>query len=230
MDSVIPANGTKRVRPGRRLSLRQVVELQDIAFQAARGLITDFQETSEKEERARVASAISNLAKGWVSLQDAKREILGKPKAGVRKHAVEKKPKPKPYWLREPQYSLPEPEPKPIESSERPDEVKWEMREGPPGVFTQVVLSAPGQVSGLAPKAPSPQVAPKIEPLATAPATAATPRRALAAGAVPIEVALRHRPTPLTTPTSPAPPTPGKVVTTATAALMPSAPLAPIPG
>lgn len=97
MDSAVPASGTKRVRPGRRLSLRQVVELQDIAFQAAKGLIADFQETSEKEERARVASAISNLAKGWVSLQDAKREILGKPKAGVRKHAVEKKPKPNPY-------------------------------------------------------------------------------------------------------------------------------------
>lgn len=93
MASPIPASGTKRVRPGRRLSLRQVVELQDIAFQAAQGLIADFKETSEKEERARVASAISNLAKGWVSLQDSKREILGKPRAGVRKHPVEKEPK-----------------------------------------------------------------------------------------------------------------------------------------
>jgi hypothetical protein len=78
--------------------LRQVVELQDITFQAAEGLIADFQATSEKEERARVASAISNLAKGWVSLQDAKREILGKPKAGVRKHAVEKPKLKVPPW------------------------------------------------------------------------------------------------------------------------------------
>ncbi len=142
MASPIPANGTKRVRPGRRLSLRQVVDLQDIAFQAAKGLIADFQETSEKEERARVASAISNLAKGWVSLQDAKREILGKPKAGVRKHAIEKK-QPKPYWLREPKFSLAEPEPKPIESSGKPDEVEWKMVEGPPGAFTQVVTKSP---------------------------------------------------------------------------------------
>jgi hypothetical protein len=85
MDSSIPANGTKRVRPGRRLSLRQVVDLQSFSFEAAKGLSADFQQTTDKEARARVASAISNLAKGWVSLQDAKREILGKPKAGVLK-------------------------------------------------------------------------------------------------------------------------------------------------
>ena len=94
----MPANGTQRVRPGRRLSLRQVVDLQNFSYEAAKGLSADFQGTSDREERARVASAISNLAKGWVSLQDAKREILGKPKAGVRKHAVEKKPKRTPYW------------------------------------------------------------------------------------------------------------------------------------
>jgi len=98
MDSPIPANGTKRVRPGRRLSLRQVVDLQNFSFEAAKGLSADFQQTTEKEERARVASAISNLAKGWVSLQDAKREILGKPKAGVRKHAVERKAERRPFW------------------------------------------------------------------------------------------------------------------------------------
>jgi hypothetical protein len=97
MDAPIPANGVKRVRPGRRLSLRQVVELQNFSFEAAKGLSADFQETADKQDRARVASAISNLSKGWVSLQDAKREILGKPKAGVRKHAVERKLKPRPY-------------------------------------------------------------------------------------------------------------------------------------
>jgi hypothetical protein len=90
MVSPVLANGTKRVRPGRRLSLRQVVELQGIVFEAGKGLAADFQEMKEGEERARVASAIANLAKGWVSLQDSKREILGKPKAGVRKHAVER--------------------------------------------------------------------------------------------------------------------------------------------
>jgi hypothetical protein len=33
--------------------------------------------------------------RGFSPLQDAKREILGKPKAGVRKHAVEKPSKPR---------------------------------------------------------------------------------------------------------------------------------------
>jgi hypothetical protein len=37
-----------------------------------------------------VLSSSSNLAKGWISLQDAKREILGKPKAGVKKYAIER--------------------------------------------------------------------------------------------------------------------------------------------
>jgi hypothetical protein len=92
------ASGSKRVRPGRRLSLRQVVDLQQFSFDAAKGLSADFQSTSDREERARVASAISNLGKAWVSLQDAKREILGRPKAGVRKHEVEKMSKHRPYW------------------------------------------------------------------------------------------------------------------------------------
>jgi hypothetical protein len=63
--------------------LRQVVDLQSFSFEAAKGLVADFQQTTDKEERARVASAISNLGKAWVSLQDSKREILGRPKAGA---------------------------------------------------------------------------------------------------------------------------------------------------
>ena len=80
-----PSNGTKRIRPGRRLALRQVLDFQEIAHGAAKGLHEDFQGTKDREERARVASAISNLGKTWISLQDSKREILGRPKAGVRK-------------------------------------------------------------------------------------------------------------------------------------------------
>ena len=49
------------------------------------GLHGDFEGTNNRQERARVASAISNLGKAWVSLQGAKREILGRPKASVRK-------------------------------------------------------------------------------------------------------------------------------------------------
>ncbi len=38
---------------------------------------------------ARVASAFANLGKSWCPVQDAKREILGKPKAGVPKPETE---------------------------------------------------------------------------------------------------------------------------------------------
>jgi hypothetical protein len=64
----------------------------------AMGLREKFAAASDCDERARVASAYANIGKMWCSAQDAKREILGKPKAGVRKHAVEKKNKPTWYW------------------------------------------------------------------------------------------------------------------------------------
>ena len=49
------------------------------------GLGEDFRGTDDKEERARVALAIASLGKSWTTLQDSKREILGRPKAGVLK-------------------------------------------------------------------------------------------------------------------------------------------------
>jgi hypothetical protein len=66
--------------------------LQGFSFEAAKGLSVDFQGTTNVELRARIAAGIANLSKGWTSLQDCKREILGKPRAGVRKYEVEKKP------------------------------------------------------------------------------------------------------------------------------------------
>ena len=56
-----------------------------IAHEAALGLAGDFRETHDKEERARVALAIASLGKSWTTFQDSKREILGRPKAGVLK-------------------------------------------------------------------------------------------------------------------------------------------------
>ena len=93
MNPLPPANGSKRIRPGRRLSLRQVLDFQDIAHGAALGLRDDFLGATDREQRARVASSIANLGKCWATLQDSKREILGKPKAGVLKP---ERPKPKP--------------------------------------------------------------------------------------------------------------------------------------
>ena len=56
------------------------------------GLRDDFLGTTDREQRARVGSSIANLGKCWATLQDSKREILGRPKAGVLKP---ERPKPK---------------------------------------------------------------------------------------------------------------------------------------
>jgi hypothetical protein len=142
MDSDVPVNGIKRVRPGRRLSLRQVLDIQRIAHDAALGLHRDFLGTSDREERARVASAISNLGKAWCSLQDAKREILGRPKAGVLKPERPKE-KRKPYREMMPHPICEEPSAPPAQSKPPADETKWEMREVRPGVWEQHVIDSP---------------------------------------------------------------------------------------
>ncbi|MDA1277968.1 MAG: hypothetical protein O2960_28570 [Verrucomicrobia bacterium] len=77
--------GMPRIKPGRRLSMQQVLDIQALTHAAAMGLGEDFRGTSDREERARVAMAISSLGKSWTTLQDSKREILGRPKAGVLK-------------------------------------------------------------------------------------------------------------------------------------------------
>jgi hypothetical protein len=143
MDSQVPINGSRRVRPGRRLSIRQVLDIQRIAHEAALGLHLDFLGTSDREERARVASAISNLGKAWCSLQDAKREILGRPKAGVLK-PERRKAKQKTYLALPLSISeKPSGDASPAQRQPSVDEVKWEMREVRPGVFEQVVTDSP---------------------------------------------------------------------------------------
>ena len=65
--------------------MRQVLDIQALTHAAAMGLGEDFRGTDDKEERSRVALAIASLGKSWTTLQDSKREILGRPKAGVLK-------------------------------------------------------------------------------------------------------------------------------------------------
>ena len=77
-----PANGAVRIRPGRRDSLRQVIDLQRVTHETALLVAGDAKETTEREERARAASALANLGKAWTTLQDAKRVILGRPLPG----------------------------------------------------------------------------------------------------------------------------------------------------
>ena len=75
--------------------MHQVLDVQLITHELAMGLAGDFRETSDKEERARLSLAIAGLGKSWVSLQDAKREVLGRPKAGVLKPEQKKSKRPR---------------------------------------------------------------------------------------------------------------------------------------
>jgi hypothetical protein len=142
MASPMPVNGCKRARPGRRLSLRQVLDLQQIAHEVAVGLQGDFNATGDREERARVGSSISNVAKAWATLQDAKREILGKPKAGVFK-PERQKPKPKPHWQDGPIGF--DPSESPTESQQKPYVPTHEIRDMPgfPGAKISVPIGSP---------------------------------------------------------------------------------------
>ncbi len=65
---------------GRRVSLRQVPDFQEVAHEADMLLRKDTRPATDKEGRARVGSALAQAGRTWVSLQDAKREILRKPK------------------------------------------------------------------------------------------------------------------------------------------------------
>lgn len=78
----------------RKPDLAQVVALQQALYNTALILTDDILTVNDKETRARIASSIASLAKGWQGLQDSKRIIRGKPLPGSKRPAVEQ-PKPK---------------------------------------------------------------------------------------------------------------------------------------
>src|SRR3974390_1244835 len=75
-------NGKSLPKPGRRLATRQVLDMQQAMYKTALLLEKDALECSDREERARVASALANLAKGWDALENRKRILRGKPLPG----------------------------------------------------------------------------------------------------------------------------------------------------
>jgi hypothetical protein len=77
-----PPSGSTRIKPGRRDSLRQVLDFQRVTHETALLVAKDAKDTTKPEERARAASALANLGKSWNTLQDAKRVILGRPLPG----------------------------------------------------------------------------------------------------------------------------------------------------
>lgn len=81
-----------RVKPGKANSLRQVVSLQQKAYEVAMRLAEDaLRDGLDSERRAKSATAMGNLIKAWDSAEDRKRIIRGKPLPGSLRPAAEKK-------------------------------------------------------------------------------------------------------------------------------------------
>ena len=107
------ANDARRksleMRRARRLKPRTPVKTQASSIQhalhnATELLSSDIKECEDKEQRARVASALASLAKGWDSITDRIRILSGTPMPGSRrpppdqpkKAKVKSAPKPAP--------------------------------------------------------------------------------------------------------------------------------------
>jgi hypothetical protein len=73
-----------------------VPDFREVTHEAAMLLRLDIQAATDKQERARVSSALAQVGRTWVSLQDAKREILGKPKLAPIKAEEKQKRRRKP--------------------------------------------------------------------------------------------------------------------------------------
>ena len=89
----------------RKPDLAQVIAMQTALYETCMVLKEDIHTVSDKEERARIASAIASVAKGWQGLQDSKRIIRGKPLPGSKRPAVEQpkhKVKASPSFTEEP--------------------------------------------------------------------------------------------------------------------------------
>ena len=71
-----------RVKPGRRAALCEVIGMRMLCYKSAKLLGQDLETSSEIGDRARIASSIASLAKGWESMQDQLRILKGKPMPG----------------------------------------------------------------------------------------------------------------------------------------------------
>jgi hypothetical protein len=61
--------------------LRQVLDLQEAAYKAALLLRGDIEKVESEQNRARIATSISHLARAWTILESAKRAIRSGKKA-----------------------------------------------------------------------------------------------------------------------------------------------------
>jgi len=86
-----------RLTYSKRAAIRQAVDMQKLCYSGAQLLDQDLRGTEDKEERARVATALGNLLKTWTALQESVRILKGDPMPG----SFRPKEKPKPtrrHW------------------------------------------------------------------------------------------------------------------------------------
>ena len=90
------ANSLRTRRNNRRTPVKtQASDIQHALHKASKLLSGDIESCKEKEERARVASALASVAKGWQSMTDQLRILAGKPLPGSRRPPPDQPKKPK---------------------------------------------------------------------------------------------------------------------------------------
>ena len=77
-----PVSAAVRIRPGKRNSLRQVLQLQQATFDTALALKGDAIASGDANLRARIGSSLAQLARSWDTLEDRKRILRGRPLPG----------------------------------------------------------------------------------------------------------------------------------------------------
>lgn len=139
----VPVNAAVRIRPGKRNSLRQLLQVQQVAFRSILALEEDLVRSEDVALRARTGSSIAQLARSWDALEDRKRILRGRPLPGSLKPEKEK-PKRIPYW-----HAVPLEEPEPTEPPAKAREAEYEMRDllGFPGAHVMVKVDSSPAVS-----------------------------------------------------------------------------------
>jgi hypothetical protein len=77
-----PVSAAVRIRPGKRNSLRQVLQLQQATYDTTLALKEDVVRSEDVALRARTASSIAQLARSWDTLENRKRVLRGRPLPG----------------------------------------------------------------------------------------------------------------------------------------------------
>jgi len=79
---ILCSTGMPRLTYPKRRAIKQALEMQDSCFACVKALEADLRESADKEQRARIASAIGGLGRNWTALQDAVRVLKGDPLPG----------------------------------------------------------------------------------------------------------------------------------------------------